>query len=322
MNNEIIKFVNGDLELDVNISPNKNTVWLTVDQLCTLFNKNKSTISRHIKNIFNEGELDEISSVAKNATQLKRYDPRTGKDRISNVEVNYYNLDVIISVGYRVKSQNGVIFRKWATSILHDYMLKGYAVNQKRLDVLNKTIAIQSRMLASTLNIEEKEVLSVVEAYSNALTLLDDYDHGTIPKPDGIASIYHLTYEECRELIDSMKYGNFSDVFGVEKEEGKLNGILAAIYQNVFGTELYPSIEEKAANLLYFLIKDHPFVDGCKRIGASIFLEFLNKNKHLIIDGKQIISDSALVAITLMIAESKPEEKETMVKLVMNFLNA
>lgn len=322
MNNEIIKFVNGDLELDVNISPNKNTVWLTVDQLCTLFNKNKSTISRHIKNIFNEGELDEISSVAKNATQLKRYDPRTGKDRISNVEVNYYNLDVIISVGYRVKSQNGVIFRKWATSILHDYMLKGYAVNQKRLDVLNKTIAIQSRMLASTLNIEEKEVLSVVEAYSNALTLLDDYDHGTIPKPDGIASIYHLTYEECRELIDSMKYGNFSDVFGVEKEEGKLNGILAAIYQNVFGTELYPSIEEKAANLLYFLIKDHPFVDGCKRIGASIFLEFLNKNKHLIIDGKQIISDSALVAITLMIAESRPEEKETMVKLVMNFLNA
>ncbi len=322
MNNEIIKFVNGDLELDVNISPNKNTVWLTVDQLCTLFNKNKSTISRHIKNIFNEGELDEISSVAKNATQLKRYDPRTGKDRISNVEVNYYNLDVIISVGYRVKSQNGVIFRKWATSILHDYMLKGYAVNQKRLDVLNKTIAIQSRMLASTLNIEEQEVLSVVEAYSNALTLLDDYDHGTIPKPDGIASIYHLTYEECRELIDSMKYGNFSDVFGVEKEEGKLNGILAAIYQNVFETELYPSIEEKAANLLYFLIKDHPFVDGCKRIGASIFLEFLNKNKHLIIDGKQIISGSALVAITLMIAESRPEEKETMVKLVMNFLNA
>ena len=322
MNNEIIKFVNGDLELDVNISPNKNTVWLTVDQLCTLFNKNKSTISRHIKNIFNEGELDEISSVAKNATQLKRYDPRTGKDRISNVEVNYYNLDVIISVGYRVKSQNGVIFRKWATSILHDYMLKGYAVNQKRLDVLNKTIAIQSRMLSSTLNIEEKEVLSVVEAYSNALTLLDDYDHGTIPKPDGITSIYRLTYEECRELIDSMKYGSFSDVFGVEKEEGKLNGILAAIYQNVFGTELYPSIEEKAANLLYFLIKDHPFVDGCKRIGASIFLEFLNKNKHLIIDGKQIISDSALVAITLMIAESRPEEKETMVKLVMNFLNA
>lgn len=130
-------------------------------------------------------------------------------------------------------------------------MIKGYVINQKRLDVLNKTISIQSRMLASALNIVE-EVLNVVDAYSNALTLLDDYDHGTIPKPDGIASIYHLTYEECRELIDSMRYGNFSDVFGVEKEQGKLNGIIAAVYQNVFGTELYPSIEEKAANLLYF----------------------------------------------------------------------
>lgn len=322
MNNEIIKFNNGNLELDVTVTPDKDTVWLTVDQLCTLFNKNKSTISRHIKNIFNEGELDEISSVAKNATQLKRYDPRTGKDRISNVEINYYNLDVIISVGYRVKSQNGIIFRKWATSILKDYMIKGFAVNEKRLEALDKTIQIQSRMLASALNIEEKEVLNVIEAYSNALTLLDDYDHGTIPKPDGIASIYCLSYEECRSLIDSMKYGNFSSVFGVEKEYGKLNGILAAIYQCVFGTEVYPSIEEKAANLLYFLIKDHPFVDGCKRIGASIFLEFLNKNKHLIIDGKQIVSDSALVAITLMIAESRPEEKETMVKLVMNFLKS
>lgn len=320
MNNEIIKFNNGNLELDVTVTPDKDTVWLTVDQLCTLFNKNKSTISRHIKNIFNEGELDEISSVAKNATQLKRYDPRTGKDRISNVEINYYNLDVIISVGYRVKSQNGIIFRKWATSILKDYMIKGFAVNEKRLEALDKTIQIQSRMLASALNIEEKEVLNVIEAYSNALTLLDDYDHGTIPKPDGIASIYCLSYEECRSLIDSMKYGNFSSVFGVEKELGKLNGIIAAVYQNVFGTELYPSIEEKAANLLYFLIKDHPFVDGCKRIGASIFLEFLNKNKHLIIDVKQIISDSALVAITLMIAQSRPEEKETMVNLVMNFL--
>lgn len=322
MNNEIIKFNNGNLELDVTVTPDKDTVWLTVDQLCTLFNKNKSTISRHIKNIFNEGELDEISSVAKNATQLKRYDPRTGKDRISNVEINYYNLDVIISVGYRVKSQNGIIFRKWATSILKDYMIKGFAVNEKRLEALDKTIQIQSRMLASALNIEEKEVLNVVEAYSNALTLLDDYDHGTIPKPDGIASVYKLTYEECREMIDSMKYGNYSDVFGVEKELGKLNGIIAAVYQNVFETELYPSIEEKAANLLYFLIKDHPFVDGCKRIGASIFLEFLNKNKHLIINGKQIISDSALVAITLMIAEYRPEEKETMVNLVMNFLKS
>ena len=312
MSNEIIKFVNGDLQIDVTVSPNEETVWLNRNQLASLFDRDVKTISKHINNALKE-ELDSWT-VAKFATVQKE-----GSRNIKR-EIDYYNLDMIISVGYRVKSQNGIIFRKWATSILKDYMIKGYAVNQKRLDVLNKTIAIQSRMLASTLNIEEKEVLNVIEAYSNALTLLDDYDHGTIPKPDGIVSVYQLTYEECRELIDSMKYGNYSDVFGVEKEYGKLNGILAAIYQNVFGTELYPSIEEKAANLLYFLIKDHPFVDGCKRIGASIFLEFLNKNKHLIIDGKQIISDSALVAITLMIAESRPEEKETMVKLVMNFL--
>lgn len=314
MNNKIIKFMNGDLQIDATVSPNEETVWLNRNQLATLFDRDVKTIGKHINNALKE-ELDS-STVAKFATVQKE-----GSRNITR-EIDYYNLDMIISVGYRVKSQNGVIFRKWATSILHDFMIKGYAVNQKRLDVLNKTIAIQSRMLASTLNIEEKEVLNVIEAYSNALTLLDDYDHGTIPKPDGIASIYHLTYEECRELIDSMRYGNFSDVFGVEKELGKLNGIIAAVYQNVFGTELYPSIEEKTANLLYFLIKDHPFVDGCKRIGASVFLEFFNKNNHLIIDGKQIISDSALVAITLMIAESRPEEKETMVNLVMNFLKS
>ena len=313
MNNKIIKFMNGDLQIDVTVSPNEETVWLNRNQLATLFDRDVKTIGKHINNALKE-ELDS-STVAKFATVQKE-----GSRNITR-EIDYYNLDMIISVGYRVKSQNGVIFRKWATSILHDFMIKGYAINQKRLDVLNKTISIQSRMLASALNIVE-EVLNVVDAYSNALTLLDDYDHGTIPKPDGIASIYHLTYEECRELIDSMKYGNFSDVFGVEKELGKLNGIIAAVYQNVFGTELYPIIEEKAANLLYFLIKDHPFVDGCKRIGASVFLEFFNKNNHLIIDGKQIISDSALVAITLMIVESRPEEKETMVNLVMNFLKS
>ena len=316
MNNEIIRFVNGDLQLDVTVSPDNETVWLNRNQVAQLFGRDIKTIGKHINNALKE-ELSNEVVVAKFAT-TSQHGAIEGKTQTHMVE--YYNLDMIISVGYRVKSQNGVIFRKWAASILKDYMMKGYAINEKRIEVLNKTVSIQSRMLASTLGIEEKEVLNVIEAYSNALSLLDDYDHGTIPKPDGIASVYKLTYEECREMIDSMKYGNFSDVFGIEKEEGKLNGILAAIYQNVFETELYPSIEEKAANLLYFLIKDHPFVDGCKRIGASIFLDFLNKNKHLIINEKQIISDSALVAITLMIAESRPEEKETMVKLVMNFL--
>ena len=276
MNNEIIKFMNGNLELDVTVTPDKDTVWLSANQMALLFDRDEKTIRKHINNTFKDREVEKENN--------------TQKMRVVGVKqfVPFYSLDVIISVGYRVKSQNGIIFRKWATSILKDYMIKGFAVNEKRLETLDKTIQIQSRMLASALNIEEKEVLNVIEAYSNALTLLDDYDHGTIPKPDGIASIYHLTYEECRELIDSMKYGNYSNVFGVETESGKLNGILSAIYQNVFGTELYPSIEEKAANLLYFLIKDHPFVDGCKRIGASIFLEFLNKNKHLIVEENKL----------------------------------
>ena len=309
MKNDIVMFKNGELELEVNVTPEKETVWLTQDQMSSLFDTARSSIAYHINNIFKEGELQRDTSV-------EIFDRSLGK---ASRPPMYYNFDVIISVGYRVKSQRGIAFRKWATSILKDYMIKGYAVNEKRLEILNKTVEIQSRMLATAYELDEKELLDVIEAYQNALSLLDDYDHGSISKPKGKKSVYRLTYEECRELIDKMKFE--SAVFGVEKEEGKLNGILAAVYQNVFGQELYPSIEEKAANLLYFLIKDHPFADGCKRIGATIFLEFLNKNHHLIIDGKKIISDSALVAITLMIAESRPEEKETMVKLVMNFLS-
>ena len=309
MNNDIVIFKNGELELEVSVSEDKKTVWLSLDQMAELFKRDRSVIGKHVRNIFKEGELQKESVWAKFA-----YTAADGKV----YDVDYYNLDVIISVGYRVKSKQGTQFRIWATSILKDYMLKGYAVNQKRLEALDRTVKIQSRIIASTLELDEKEVLNVIEAYADALSMLDDYDHGCLEKPNGKDTIYRLSYEECRNLIDSMRFE--SDVFGIEKESGKLEGILAAVYQNVFGTEVYPSIEEKAAHLLYFLIKDHPFADGCKRIGASIFLEFLNKNNHLIIDHRQIISNSALVAIALMIAESRPEEKETMVKLVMNFL--
>ena len=309
MNNDIVIFKNGELELEVSVSEDKETVWLSLDQMAELFKRDRSVIGKHVRNIFKEGELQKESVWAKFA-----YTAADGKV----YDVDYYNLDVIISVGYRVKSKQGTQFRIWATSILKDYMIKGYAVNQKRLEALDRTVKIQSRIIASTLELDEKEVLNVVETYADALTMLDDYDHGCLEKPNGKDTIYRLSYEECRNLIDSMRFE--SDVFGIEKESGKLEGILAAVYQNVFGTEVYPSIEEKAAHLLYFLIKDHPFADGCKRIGASIFLEFLNKNNHLIIDHRQIISNSALVAIALMIAESRPEEKETMVKLVMNFL--
>ena len=311
MNNDIVIFKNGELELEVSVSKDRETVWLSQKQMSQLFKVSTDNVGLHIKNILDEQELD--SSTAEESSVVQKEGNRFVKRKIK-----VYNLDMILAVGYRVKSPNGIVFRKWATSILKDYMLKGYAINQKRLEALDRTVKIQSRIIASTLDLNEKEVLDVVEAYADALSMLDDYDHGCLTKPDGKDTVYRLSYEECRNLIDSMRFE--SDVFGVEKETGKLEGILAAVYQNVFGKEVYPSIEEKAANLLYFLIKDHPFADGCKRIGASIFLEFLNKNNHLIIDHRQIISNSALVAITLMIAESRPEEKEIMVKLVMNFL--
>lgn len=311
MKNDIVIFKNGELELEVSVSEDRENVWLSQDQMASLFDVDRTRITRHINNIYKDGELDVKSTCAENA--------HMGSLGIQRYSRKLYNLDMILAVGYRVKSPNGIIFRKWATSILKDYMIKGYALNQKRLEALNRTVEIQSRIIASALEIDEKEVLNVIQAYADALTLLDNYDHGCIEKPDGNDTIYRLSYDECRNLIDQMRFE--SEVFGVEKEKGKLEGILATVYQNVFGQELYPSIEEKAANLLYFLIKDHPFADGCKRIGATIFLEFLNKNKHLIINDKQVISNSALVAITLMIAESRPEEKEMMVRLVMNFLN-
>lgn len=305
----VVVFKDGELQLDVSVCPEENTVWLNRMQISMLFDRDIKTIGRHINNIFKEKELDKEAVVAKYATTAA--DGKT-------YQVDNYNLDVIISVGYRVKSQRGIEFRKWANGILKDYMVQGYAVNEKRLQYLNKTIRLQSGIIAGIAGIDADSVLQVVEEYTAALELLDSYDHQSLKKPDGTKCVYHLTYEESREFIDKMSFD--SDVFGVEKEPGKVAGILAAVYQDVFSQEVYPTLEEKAANLLYFLIKDHPFADGCKRIAAALFLEFLNKNNALLHNGEKIISDSALVAITLMVAESKPEEKEIMIALVMNFL--
>ena len=311
MKNEIILFEQGELILEVTVSPDKETVWLTQKQMADLFEVSPDNIGLHIKNILNEGELD-------NSTTEKSSVVQKEGNRIVKRTVNIYNLDMILSVGYRVNSKKGIVFRKWANKVLKEYMIKGYAVDERRLDALNKTIEIQSKMISSSLELDNDEVYKVVNEYTKALDLLDNYDHQCLTKPKGNDTLYRLSYEECRNLIDSMKFE--SDVFGVEKEKGKLEGILAAVYQNVFGQEVYPSIEEKAANLLYFLVKDHPFADGCKRIAATLFLEFLNKNKSLYKNNVQIISNSALVAITLMIAESNPIEKEIMIALVMNFL--
>ncbi len=307
MKNEIVLFTDGEKNIEVQVSPDKETVWLTQKQMEELFDVKHATISEHINNILSSGELDETSVGFSDKSSGGR------KPKI-------YNLDMILSVGYRVNSKRGIAFRRWANNVLKQYIMKGYAINEKRLAALNKTVEIQSKIIANTLEIEEAEVLRAVKLYTDALVLLDQYDHQSLSKPKGKKPVYRITYEDCRNMINHMEDSFSSDVFGVEKEAGKVEGILAAVYQDVFGGEVYPSLEEKAANLLYFMIKDHPFADGCKRIAASLFLEFLDKNGALIRDGQKVISDGALVAITLMIAESNPEEKDIMTTLVMNLL--
>ena len=306
--NDVVVFKDGEFSLEVEVNKEQETVWLTSKEISILFDKDVNTINEHIQNIFMEQELDQETSTGFSGKSTGGRKPKV------------YNLDVIISVGYRVKSKRGILFRKWATSVLKEYMVQGVVINQRRLEALNRTVEIQASMLASALDVDSEGVYMVVKAYTDALELLDNYDHQCVTRPKGNESVYVLSYKECRNLIDSMKFNDTSSVFGVEKEVGKLDGILKSIYQNIFGREVYPTLEEKAANLLYFLIKDHPFVDGCKRIGASIFLEFLYKNEVLFVNGKQLLSNSALVAITLMIAQSKPEEKDIMIDLVMNFL--
>lgn len=310
VNNEIVVFKDNEIELNVNLSTEENTVWLNANQMALLFDKDEKTIRKHINNVFRDKELDENNN--------------TQKMRVVGVKqlVSFYTLDVIISVGYRVKSQRGIIFRQWANKVLKQYLLQGYVVNEKRLQALNKTVQIQSEIIADIAGIEADEVLRVVNEYSKALELLDKYDHQCITAPEGNKCIYWLKYDECMQLIKNMEFSASSGIFGLEKEPGKLESILSAIYQTAFGQEVYPTLEEKAANLLYFVVKDHPFNDGCKRIAAALFLYFLERNKALFNkDGKKIISDSALVAITLMVAESKPEEKALMISLVLNFLH-
>ena len=308
MKNEIVLFTDGDINIEVQISPEQETVWLTQKQIEVLFDVKHATVSEHISNILASGELDE--------TSVGFSDKSTGgrKPKI-------YNLDMILSVGYRVNSKRGMAFRKWANNVLKQFIVKGYAINEKRLEALEKTIDIQTRMLADVLDIEESDVLRAVNEYTNALMLLDQYDHQALCTPDGNKPIYRITYEECVKMVEKMKKSFDTDVFGVEKETGKVAGIIAAVYQSVFGEDAYLTVEEKAANLLYFMIKDHPYADGCKRIAASLFLEFLDKNNVLFLNNAKRFSDGTLVAITLMIAESKPEEKDIMIKLVMNLMN-
>lgn len=316
---QIYQDTDGKTALEVKLD--QETVWLTQKQMAMLFGKTVPTINEHIKNAFKEGELEE-NSVIRNfritAADGKQYDTA------------HYNLDVIISVGYRVKSQQGTRFRVWATQTLKDHLVKGYTVNQQRLQEqseklqdLRKTVTLLEQTLArQEIGLDEaKGLLSVITDYAYALTTLDRYDHGTLAIGSTTqATDYLLEYSEAISIVASMK-GEFGGLFGLEKDDG-FKSALATIYQTFDGKELYPSVEEKAANLLYFVVKNHAFSDGNKRIAAALFVYFLGGCGTLYRpDGGKRLADNALVALTLLIAESRPEEKDTIVKVVVNLIN-
>ncbi|MCR5697894.1 MAG: virulence protein RhuM/Fic/DOC family protein [Marinilabiliaceae bacterium] len=302
--NQIVIYQTADGQTHIDVRMENEMVWLSANQIAVLFDRDEKTIRKHVNNVFAENELEQM-----NNTHFLRVDG-------VKQQVAFYSLDVIISVGYRVKSQRGTQFRIWANRVLKDYLIKGYAVNERRLKELNQTIEVMKR-IGNQLN--TKQVLSVVQQYTNALDMLDNYDHQSINKPEGKRNSYVLSIDECRHFIASMKFAKESELFGNEKD-GSFDGSIGAIYQTFGGEDVYPSVQEKAANLLYFVTKNHSFSDGNKRIAAALFLYFLDKNECLLRNGRKIISDETLVAMTLMIAESRTEEKELMVNIVMQFL--
>ena len=300
--NQLILFNSSDGKISVPVKIENDTVWLTQNQIMQLFERDQSVISRHINNTFKE-ELDKESNM--------HFLHIPNSDR----PVAFYSLDVIISVGYRVKSQRGVEFRRWANSVLKQYILQGYAVNELRLKQLDSTVKLLKRVKN---DLDAEQVLTVIERYSAALDLLDDYDHQTMKRPAGQDATYVLTYEECRDVIEHMRFGNESALFGKEKDDS-FKGSIGNIYQSFGGQELYPTLEEKAANLLYYVTKNHSFIDGNKRIAATMFLYFLDRNGILYDDkGNKTIDDHTLVALTIMIAESRADEKEMMISVIMN----
>ena len=306
-NSEIVLFETADNSVVLPVHMTGDTVWLNRSQMAELFERDVKTIGKHINNALRE-EVDS-SVVAKFATTAS--DGKT-------YQVEYYNLDMIISVGYRVKSNRGVEFRRWANHVLRQYILQGIAVNERRINQLGEVVRLMKRTQDS---LDSKQVLSVIERYSTALNLLDAYDHQSLLRPEGTEASYMLSYEECRELIDRMRFGDESDLFGKEKDDS-FKGSIGNIYQSFGRQEIYPSLEEKAANLLYFVTKNHSFYDGNKRIAATIFLYFLDCNGILYDEqGNKLIDDHTLVALTIMIAESRPEEKEMMISVIMNCIS-
>lgn len=308
MKNEVALFEDENIKLEVNMKD--DTVWLTQAQMVELFERERTVITKHIGNIFKEAELDEKSNVQ--------------KMHIANSDkpVTLYSLDVIISVGYRVKSKRGTEFRRWANKVLKDYMLKGYVINQKRLDYLEKTIKlieIANRADERLENADAKNILKVIGSYSKALDLLDSYDHKTLKLKKESISNKEITYEECKNIVNTLKFNEESDIFALEKDKG-LASIISNIYQTYDGKYVYNSLEEKSANFLYLIVKNHVFIDGNKRIAATLFIYFLGYYNMLYKNNKKVIDNNTLVALTILIAESNPKEKDILINLIINFL--
>jgi len=322
--NKIIIYQTEDGQTQIDVRLENETVWLTQAQMVELFQTTKQNVSLHVGNVFKEGELEQEATVKEYLTVQKE-----GKREVTR-RVKYYNLDVIISVGYRVKSKRGTDFRIWARKVLKDYLVKGYAINERirkeQIGELRQLVqvvgrAIKNKELPDTT--ESQDLLDVVVDYTYALDTLDNYDYErlTIEKTTKEES-FHATYENAMEEIHRLrdKFGG-SMLFGNEKDDSFKSSI-GQIYQTFGGEELYPSVEEKAAMLLYLVTKNHSFSDGNKRIAATLFLWFLNNNGILYReDGSKRLADNTLVALTLMIAESKTEEKDVMVKVVVNLIN-
>ena len=314
---EIFQVKNSAITVEVKLE--NETIWLNLNQIATLFERDKSVISRHFKNIYNEEELDINSTVAKNATVQNE------SGRLVTREIEYYNLDAIISVGYRVNSKRGTQFRIWATKILKENLVNGVTINQKRLDELKQSIKlIKNTISSNTISDKEaKEIIDVLSDYALGLDVLDGYDHQNLEISGlNFETNYLINYNEAKVAIEELriKFGG-STLFGNEKD-GSFKSSISTINQTFDGLDLYPSLEEKASNLLYFVIKNHSFSDGNKRIAAWIFVWYLNKNKYLYnSQGNKRIENNALVALTLMIAQSKPEEKEIIIKVIINLIN-
>lgn len=309
---EIVLFESSDgvVTLPVEIDAKAGEIWLTRKQMAVLFDRDIKTIGKHVNNALREELAQSIDRVvAKFATTAA-----DGKV----YETEHYGIDVVLSVGYRVKSQRGIEFRLWANGVLRNYLTLGYALNERRLRELDQAVNNISRLPERDVSV--RQVIDIVKSYSKALDLLDDYDHQAMSKPEGSHEAYVLDYEECRDVIAHMRFGNESDLFGVEKDDS-FRASIGDIYAGFAGQEAYPTVEEKAANLLYFVVKNHSFLDGNKRIAAAIFLYFLDRNDLLFDhEGNKRLQDEVLVALTIMLAESRSAEKEVMVSLVMNLI--